>query len=130
MKNHFLFHQGGACETIELVNAVNNIDPSLQVNGGVPCHYQVYGTTVPSAYGEEVCIQSLPVSQCVMGPSTGGHENGGGSDIAWNAILSENDLEFANPINYSCQVVQHENSNTTCNCDECIVGNLMTNFIP
>src|SRR5687767_6861699 len=76
IKNESSF-QGGACETIELVNAVNNIDPSLQVNGGVACHYQVYGTTVPSAYGEEVCVQSLPVSQCVMGPSTGGHENGG-----------------------------------------------------
>ena len=53
------------------------------------------------------------------------------NDICWNAILTDADLEFSNPVNYSCQVVQHDtSSNSTCHCDECIVGNLMTNFIP
>lgn len=103
--------QGGQCETIELVNAVNSIGGSLS-------YHQVYGA-VPAAFGDEVCVQAQ--GHCVMA------ENG---DICWNAILSDSDMEFATPVNYSCQVVPHEAASAACSCDECIVGTLMTNFIP
>lgn len=105
-----------------MVNAVNSIDGSLHpcVSN---CQYPTYGIT---GYADEVCIQSTTAA---TGQSILGQENAN-SDICWNAILTDTDLEFVNPINYSCQVVQHESAGTQCTCDECIVGNLMTNFIP
>ena len=86
----------------------------------------------------EVSLHQASVSSCLHNnsyPSTSNYQShevmypemGG-----WNTIL-EQDLEFVNPVNYSCQVVQHEsttNTTTSCNCDECIVGTLITNFIP
>lgn len=100
------------------MNAVNSIGGSLHCAAG-GLSYQVYGP----AFADEVCVQTQ--GHCVMA------ENG---DICWNAILSDADIEpFAHPVNYSCQVVQHEASDsvgTACSCDECIVGTLMSNFIP
>lgn len=117
----FLF-QSGQCETIELVNAVNSIDSTLH-----PCvtNCQYPGYQMPG-YVDEVCIQStiIPTGQSILG------QENANSDICWNAILTDTDLELINPINYSCQVVQHESTGNTCSCDECIVGTLMTNFIP
>ena len=90
------------------MNAVNSIGGSL--HGGYP----VFG------FGDEVCVQTTQNQCTVMA------ENG---DVCWN-ILSDADMEFANPVNYSCQVVPHEAASAACSCDECIVGTLMTNFIP
>lgn len=113
--------------TVELVNAVSSIEGAApsEVPGS---HYSVSfhpAASNPAASGgvsTAAAFNDVHASNVMIGP-----EN---IDVCWNSILAEADLEFANPVNYSCQVVQHESSNSTCHCDECIVGNLMTNFIP
>lgn len=114
----------GSCETIELVNAVNGMEVSLhQASSSLTTNVTTLSN--PNShrihYYNSQGYQDMN-SQCML---TASHPD------CWNTIL-ENDLELmANPVNYSCQEVVHESSNNavSCSCDECIVGNLMTNFI-
>lgn len=101
------------------------IPNSPSVSTPSPSGHAYQSSVTPNDEG--MCIQSLPsMSGQFMLP---GDVAVSGPETCWNTIL-ETDLEFANPVNYSCQVVQHESSNTvSCSCDECIVGNLMTNYI-
>lgn len=94
-------------EGTELVSAVHSIDGS-QVVHHLPSliHHRHYPSfdgrhdVIQTGYADEVCITSTTGdASCILG---GGVE---GAEIAWNAILTDADLDLVDPTNYVSHVV-------------------------